>query len=159
MGLSIELENQRQLAGELVGSATVRHGTLHSTTISGNTVVRMIDEFPILAVAATQARGTTTVRDAVELRVKETDRVVTVTTELRKLGARISATDDGFVVEGPTPLHAGDVDSHGDHRLAMALVVAGIIADGEVVIHNTECIPDSFPGFIELMIQIGARCD
>ena len=159
MGLSVQLDNPRELAREPVGDVSVQSSELRGTTISGGTVVRMIDEFPILAVAATQAHGVTIVRDAAELRVKETDRIATITAELQKLGARISATEDGFAVEGPTHLHGGSVDSHGDHRLAMALVVAGIIAEGDVVIHSTDCIQDSFPGFIELMTEIGARCD
>jgi 3-phosphoshikimate 1-carboxyvinyltransferase len=116
----------------------------------------MIDEFPILAVAATQARGKTVVRDASELRVKETDRIATVVTQLRRLGAEIEATTDGFSVQGPTPLHGGRVDSQGDHRLAMALVVAGLIASGPVEVLNTDCINDSFPGFVDLMRGIGA---
>jgi len=159
MGLSIRLDNLREIAGEPVGDVTVQPSALHGTTISGNMIVRMIDEFPILTVAATQAQGLTIVHDAAELRVKETDRIATVTAELQKLGAQIAATDDGFTVEGPTRLHGGSVDSHGDHRLAMALVVAGIVAEEKVTVQNTGCIPDSFPGFIELMKQIGARCD
>jgi len=114
------------------------------------------DTCEVLAVAATQARGTTVVRDAVELRVKETDRIATVATELQALGARIEPLPDGFVVEGPTPLRGGVVDSHGDHRLAMALAVAGLVAEGEVVIEHAECIADSFPGFVELMRSLGA---
>jgi len=95
------------------------------------------------------------VRDAAELRVKETDRIATVVTELRALGARIEPLSDGFTVKGPTPLHGALVDSHGDHRLAMALAVAGLVAKGEVVIENAECIADSFPGFVELMRDLG----
>jgi 3-phosphoshikimate 1-carboxyvinyltransferase len=116
----------------------------------------MIDEFPVLAVAATQADGETVVRDAAELRVKESDRIATVVAELRALGARIDPRPDGFVIEGPTPLHGAVVDSHGDHRLAMALAVAGLIAQGEVIVQNAECIDDSFPGFVELMRRAGA---
>jgi 3-phosphoshikimate 1-carboxyvinyltransferase len=119
-------------------------------------VVRMIDEFPIFAVAATQAHGETIVRDAAELRVKESDRIATVVTELRALGARIEPRPDGVVVEGPTPLRGAMVDSHGDHRLAMALAVAGLVAEGEVVVKNVECIDDSFPGFAGLLRKMGA---
>ena len=96
------------------------------------------------------------VRDAAELRVKETDRIDVLVTELRALGERIDALPDGFIIEGPTLLHGAVVDSHGDHRLAMALAVASLVADGEVVIENTECIADSFPGFIELMRRVRA---
>jgi 3-phosphoshikimate 1-carboxyvinyltransferase len=159
MGANIQVTNARELAGEPVGDVRITGSDLCGTTISGDTVVRMIDEFPILAVAATQAEGTTVIREAAELRVKETDRIATATTELQKLGAQITPTKDGFIVRGRTILHGGTVDSHGDHRLAMALVVAGIIAKEDVIIQHTDCIPDSFPGFIELMKQIGARCD
>jgi len=130
---------------------------LVGTEVRGEVVVRMIDEFPILAVAATQAEGTTLVRDAAELRVKETDRIATVVTELRKLGARIEARPDGFVVEGPTALVGAEVDSHGDHRLGMALVVAGLVAEGKTRVLGAEAIPDSFPGFAETLEALGAR--
>jgi 3-phosphoshikimate 1-carboxyvinyltransferase len=92
------------------------------------------------------------------LRVKEIDRIAAVVAELRALGARIESLPDGFIIEGPTPLHGAVVDSHGDHRLAMALAVAGLIAKGEVVIEHAEYITDSFPGFVELMRRLGAAC-
>jgi 3-phosphoshikimate 1-carboxyvinyltransferase len=123
--------------------------------IGGSTVVRMIDEFPILAVAATQASGTTVVRDAAELRVKETDRIAIIAKGLRAMGARIEPLSDGFIVEGPTPLHGASVDSYGDHRVAMALAVAGMIAEGETAVERAECIPDSFPGFVSLIEELG----
>jgi len=129
----------------------VRASDLVGVEIGGDTVVRMIDEFPVLAVAATQAHGTTVVRGAADLRVKETDRIAAVVAELRALGARIDPLPDGFIIEGPTPLHGAAADSHGDHRLAMALAVAGLIAEGKVLIGNAECIADSFPGFVGLM--------
>jgi 3-phosphoshikimate 1-carboxyvinyltransferase len=111
----------------------------------------MIDEFPILAVVATQAQGTTVVSEAAELRVKETDRIANVAVELRKLGASIEERPDGFVVEGPARLVGAQVNSHGDHRLAMSLVIAGLVAEGETTIEGTECIADSFPGFEEIL--------
>ena len=97
------------------------------------------------------------VRDAAELRVKETDRVATTVAELRRLGAAIEARPDGFLVQGPTRLRGAPVDSHGDHRLAMALVVAGLVAEGETVVHDCGCIPDSFPGFEALLAGLGGR--
>jgi len=157
MGAEIALEGEREQGGEPVADVTVRASSLVGVEIGGDTVVRMIDEFPVLAIAATQARGTTLVRDAAELRVKETDRIATAAAELRALGARIEPLPDGFVVEGPTPLHGGVVESHGDHRLAMALAVAGLIAQGEVTIENAECVADSFPGFVGLMRSLGAK--
>ncbi len=157
MGAEILLDNEREQGGELVADVMVRTSDLVGVEVGGDTVVRMIDEFPVLAVAATQARGATVVRDAAELRVKETDRIATVVAELRALGARIEPLPDGFTVGGPTPLRSAVVDSHGDHRLAMALAVAGLIAEGDVVIENMECISDSFPGFVELMCRLTAR--
>ncbi len=151
MGATIAIENQNEQGGEPVGDLVVQSANLQSTTIQGDTVVRMIDEFPVLAVIATQAAGQTQVRDAQELRVKETDRIATVVEELRKLGAEIEPTDDGFIVNGPTSLRGAVVNSHGDHRLAMALVVAGLIAEGETTVQNTDCIADSFPGFEEVI--------
>ncbi|MEZ4637297.1 MAG: hypothetical protein R2856_20465 [Caldilineaceae bacterium] len=105
-----------------------RTSAVAGATFGGERIVTMIDELPTLAVAATQAEGRTIVRDAQELRVKETDRIATTVSELRKMGARIQATEDGFIVDGPTPLYGATVDSHDDHRLAMALAVAGLIA-------------------------------
>ena len=157
MGAEIVLMNEGAQGGEPVADLLVRSASLAATEIGGDTVVRMIDEFPILAVAATQARGTTVVRDARELRVKETDRIATVVAELRKLGAKIEAHEDGFVVTGPTPLRGATVDSHGDHRLGMALAVAGLVAEGETVIENAERIADSFPGFVEVMTALGGQ--
>jgi len=157
MGAGVALEDEREQGGEPVADVTMRASDLTGVEVSGHTVVRMIDEFPVLAVAATQAHGTTVVRDAAELRVKETDRIATAVAELRVLGARIEPRPDGFVVEGPTTLRGGVVDSHGDHRLAMALAVAGLVAQGEVTIENAECVPDSFPGFVEFMRSLGAK--
>ncbi len=151
MGADVVVTNEREQGNEPVADVTVRASGLVGVEVGGDTVVRMIDEFPVLAVAATQAHGATVVRDAGELRVKETDRIAILATELRALGARIDPLPDGFIIKGPTPLHSATVDSHGDHRLAMALAVAGLIAEGEVVIENVECIDDSFPGFVELM--------
>jgi len=155
----ISVSNQHSACGETVGNVTTRTSDLRGVTIEGDTVVRMIDEFPVLAVAATQAHGTTVVREANELRVKETDRIKAVVQELGTLGAQIEARTDGFVVEGPTPLHGETVRSHGDHRLAMALAVAGLVADGEVIIQDVDCVKDSFPGFVEQMRAMGADCD
>jgi 3-phosphoshikimate 1-carboxyvinyltransferase len=157
MGAGVTVEDEREQGGEPVADVTMRASDLAGAEVSGHTVVRMIDEFPVLAVAATQAHGTTVVRDAAELRVKETDRIATAVAELRVLGARVEPRPDGFVVEGPTPLRGGVVDSHGDHRLAMALAVAGLVAQGEVTIENAECVPDSFPGFVEFMRSLGAK--
>jgi len=157
MGATLSIGNERSECGEPVGDLTVKASDLRGVTVEGDVVVRMIDEFPVLAVAATQAHGTTVVRGASELRVKETDRIETVVQELGALGAHIEPREDGFVVDGPTPLHSTPAHSHGDHRLAMALAVAGLVADGAVIIQDMDCVEDSFPGFVERMQAIGAR--
>ena len=156
MGANMMLTHERQQGHEPVADVAIRTSKLNGAEIGGDMVVRMIDEFPVLAVAATQADGTTTVSNAAELRIKETDRIAVIVAELRKLGASIEPLQDGFVIEGPTPLHGAVVDSHGDHRLVLALAVAGLVTDGQVVIENAECIADSFPGFVELMGSLGA---
>ena len=147
MGADIVVENQREVSGEPIADIVVRAGDLRGIEVRGDQVPRMIDEFPILAVAATQAQGTTVVSEAAELRVKETDRIANIAVELRELGARIEERPDGFVVEGPTPLVGTQVNGHGDHRLTMSLAIAGLVAEGETAIEGAECIADSFPGF------------
>ena len=151
MGARVDVQNEGKSGGEPVADLIVRTSALRGMTVSGDTVVRMIDEFPIFAVAATQAQGQTVVRDARELRVKETDRIATVAQELEKMGADVAARPDGFVVYGPTPLHGAAVDSHGDHRLGMALAIAGLVARGQTTVRNADCIADSFPGFEETL--------
>lgn len=159
MGAVVRAENERVAAGEPAADLYVESAALRATTVDGETVVRMIDEFPVFAVAATQAHGETIVRDARELRVKESDRIDVLVSELRKLGARIEGCADGFIVDGPTRLHGGVVDSHGDHRLAMALSVAGLVADGPATIKDAKCVGDSYPGFFEQMRALGATDD
>jgi 3-phosphoshikimate 1-carboxyvinyltransferase len=142
--------------GEPVGELAVRSAELHGLEVGGDLVVRAIDEFPIFAVLATQAEGTTLVQDAAELRVKESDRIATVATELRKMGASIEERPDGMLVRGPTKLRGAEVECYRDHRLAMALAVAGMVADRPTTVHGAEAIDDSFPGFVETMQQLGA---
>ena len=157
MGAPVEFANQREVGEEPVADITVRPSRLWGITIDGDRVVRMIDEFPVFAVVATQAEGQTVVRDAAELRVKESDRIGALVGELRTLGAQIEERPDGFVVEGPTRLRGAVVDSHGDHRLAMSLAVAGLIADGETIVTNAEAHRESFPNFADLMCGLGAN--
>jgi 3-phosphoshikimate 1-carboxyvinyltransferase len=154
MGAHIQLAGRGLQEDEPVADLTARTSPLHAVEVGGDTVVRMIDEFPVLAVAATQARGTTVVRDAAELRVKETDRIAAVVSELALLGAHIEPRPDGFVVTGPTPLYGAPVHSHGDHRLAMALAVAGLIASGTTSVGDAGCIADSFPGFYATLASL-----
>ncbi|MXX24395.1 MAG: 3-phosphoshikimate 1-carboxyvinyltransferase [Caldilineaceae bacterium SB0668_bin_21] len=147
MGARIRRRERPFQGGEPVADLIVSGGGLRGLELGGAQIVTMIDELPVLAVAATQAEGRTVVRDAQELRVKETDRIATTVSELKKMGARIQETADGFIVDGPTPLKGTTVDSHRDHRLAMALAVAAVIADGETTIRNAHVTADSFPGF------------
>ena len=161
MGADVALHSERTVGGEPVADLIVRASVLRGVEIGGPLVVRAIDELPILAVAATQAQGETVVRDAGELRVKETDRIATTVQELRRLGAEIEPRPDGFVVHGPTPLHSLErsrrVHSHGDHRLAVALVVAGLIARGQTCVQDVDCIADSFPGFQAILARLGGQ--
>ena len=158
MGAPVVIENRRDESGEPVADLVVRAGgELQAATVSGPIVPRMIDEFPVFAVAATQARGETVVRDAQELRVKESDRIGTLAAELRKMGAQIDERADGFVISGPVTLIGARVDAHSDHRLAMSLAVAGLIARGETVIQGWECVADSFPDFERLWSSFAQR--
>jgi 3-phosphoshikimate 1-carboxyvinyltransferase len=159
MGGDAGVANTRDVSGEPLADITVKSSELRGITVAGDLVVRMIDEFPILAVLATQARGETIVRDAAELRVKESDRIGSLASELRKLGAQIEERPDGFVVAGPTRLRGAVVDSHGDHRLALALAVAGIMAEGKTIVTRAEAYRESFPNFVELMCSLGAPID
>lgn len=157
MGADIEVDNLREESGEPVADLLVRPSSLTATEIGGDMVVRMIDEFPVFAVAATQASGTTIVRDAAELAVKESDRIKTTISELRRLGAHLIAHPDGFEVHGPTPLRGDRVHGQGDHRLAMALAIAGLVAEGETVVDGAEVIADSYPGFAQMLGKLGAE--
>ncbi len=157
MQADVDVQDLSDESGEPVGSLRLRASGLEGTLIEGDDVVRAIDELPVLAVAATQAEGVTVVRDAAELRVKETDRIGLLVLELRKLGARIEEQPDGFIIEGPAKLEGARLDSHGDHRLGMALAVAGLVAEGDTVIENADCISDSFPGFGRTLALLGAE--
>jgi 3-phosphoshikimate 1-carboxyvinyltransferase len=154
MGARLERLHERDVQGEPVGDLRVKAGPLQGTEVGGAEVPRMIDEFPILAVAATQAQGETRVCDAAELRLKESDRVATVASELRKMGAQIEENPDGLIVSGPTRLRGARVEAHKDHRLAMALAVATLVAEGETVIDGWEAVGDSFPTFLEQLNQL-----
>jgi 3-phosphoshikimate 1-carboxyvinyltransferase len=142
--------------GEPAADVLAGYDTLHATEAHGDLIVRAIDEFPIFTVAATQAGGATIVREAAELRVKESDRIATVGAELRKMGAQIDEQPDGMTIYGPARLHGAVVGCHRDHRLAMALAVAGLVAEGETVVQGAEAIGDSFPNFVEAMQMLGA---
>jgi 3-phosphoshikimate 1-carboxyvinyltransferase len=157
MGAQISYHNERVEGGEPVADLEVCHGELHGATFGGEQIVTMIDELPMLAVVASQAQGRTVVRDAGELRVKETDRIATTVSELRKMGARIEPTADGFIIDGPTPLIGAPVEGHGDHRLAMAMAIAGLAAEKPTAVYGSHVTADSFPGFEVTLQALGAR--
>ncbi len=148
MGAHLELAPAADAGGgEPSGAVTAAATELRGTTIGGVLVPRLVDEIPVLAVAAALAAGRTEIRDAAELRVKESDRLAALARELGAMGARVGERPDGLVIEGPTRLRGARVRSGGDHRIAMALAVAGLAAEGETVIEDTECVATSFPRF------------
>lgn len=149
MGAAMTVVVDDELAAEPTATITIESSELQAMTIEGDMIPRLIDEIPIIALLATQANGTTIIKDAEELKVKETDRITAVVTELKKLGANIEATDDGMIVNGPTPLHGADLQSYGDHRIGMMAAIAALIADGEVTIDDVACIAVSYPTFFE----------
>jgi len=156
MTADLEVSTGPDRNGEPTGTLLVRSAALKSASVCGATVTRMIDEFPVLAVAATQAQGKTIVRDAEELRYKESDRIKTLAEELSKMGADIQTRPDGFEIQGPVQLKGAVVNGRGDHRIAMSLAVAGLVAQGETVVEGWEIIRESFPQFPEVLKQLGA---
>ncbi|HHX74785.1 MAG TPA: 3-phosphoshikimate 1-carboxyvinyltransferase [Firmicutes bacterium] len=154
MGARVELLNPRSAGGEPVADILVRPGELRGVEIGGPLIPRLIDELPVLAVAALFAAGRTVVRDARELRVKETDRIAAVAEELAKIGGVVTTTEDGFVIEGGRQLAGGTADSRHDHRMAMALAVAGLRAKAPVCIDNAECMDVSFPAFAATLARL-----
>lgn len=156
MGADIHIHAAGEQGGEPVGDISVRSSVLHATQVSGSLVVRMIDEFPAFAVAAAYAQGRTVVREAEELRHKESDRITAMCTELRSLGVQAEETPDGFEIEAGEVVSGGVVDAHGDHRLAMSLAVAGLASSEPVTIRAAEIINESFPDFISALESLGA---
>jgi len=154
MGADISLSDQRSEGQEPIGDVTVRSSALRGTTIGGELIPRLIDEIPVLAVAAAYAHGETTIKDAAELRAKESDRITTVVGELRKLGVDIEPTDDGMIIAGGGELQGAPVDSHHDHRLAMAWAIASIAAEGETTIRDAASADVSYPDFWAHLEQI-----
>ncbi|MGG2091887.1 3-phosphoshikimate 1-carboxyvinyltransferase [Bacillus sp. S13(2024)] len=149
MGAKLTIEQCDTDAAEPVADLIIETSQLKGIEIGGDMIPRLIDEIPIIALAATQAEGITIIKDAHELKVKETNRIDTVVEELTKLGARIEATDDGMIIYGKTSLKGNTVNSHGDHRIGMMLAVAGCIANGETMIQDAEAVGVSYPNFFE----------
>ncbi|SHF56691.1 3-phosphoshikimate 1-carboxyvinyltransferase [Ornithinibacillus halophilus] len=148
MGASVEIHDEQKKSGEMIGNVTVSYQQVKGTIIEGDIIPRLIDEIPIIALLATQAEGKTVIRDAQELRVKETDRIEAVVDVLSKLGARIEATDDGMVIYGKSELHGAEVSSYHDHRIGMMIVIASLIAKGKVTLDDISSINISYPNFL-----------
>ena len=159
MGCAVERRDHEGDGGEPIADLVARPGALRGAEIAGALVPRAIDEIPVLAVAAARAEGVTEVRDAAELRVKESDRIRALAEELGKLGVRIDERADGFRVhgQGSARFRAARVRSHGDHRLAMALIVAGLAADGPTVVEDIDCIATSYPDFVAACGRLGGE--
>jgi len=147
MGANIKIENERMEAGEPLADIVIESSELRGVEIGGDIIPRLIDEIPVLAVAGCAAKGKTVIKDASELRVKESDRIATVSRELSRLGAQIEPLPDGMVINGGNPLVGAEVDAHFDHRLAMSLAIAGLVAKGRTTINHAQAAQVSYPAF------------
>jgi 3-phosphoshikimate 1-carboxyvinyltransferase len=155
MGARVGISNRRSIAGEAIGDVEVGHGELVATTVGGAEIPRLVDELPLIALLASMARGTTTVTGAAELRAKESDRIDSVVTGLRAIGAHAQARPDGFVIRGvPARPRGGAIDSVGDHRLAMFAAIAGVVSREGVRIAGPDCAEISFPGFYDVLASV-----
>ncbi|WP_058486238.1 3-phosphoshikimate 1-carboxyvinyltransferase [Defluviitalea phaphyphila] len=151
MGGNIELLNKKNTWGEPVADILVRSSKLHGTEIGGNIIPKLIDEIPIIAATACYAEGKTIIKNAEELKVKESNRISTMTSELQKMGASIKETEDGMIIEGKSSLNGSIVESYNDHRVAMSLAIAALKANNKTIINNSECINISFPNFFSIL--------
>ena len=157
MGAAIEVREKGTSCGEPFGDVRICASELRGVEICGELIPRLIDEIPVIAVAASCAKGRTVVRDAAELKYKESNRLKVMSEQLTKLGAKVVELPDGFTIEGGRPLHGGVVQSYGDHRVAMALAVAGLVARGETVVKQAGATNVSFPGFVETLAILSGR--
>lgn len=151
MGGKVTCTNYREIADEPVADIEIEPGELQATEISGDLIPRLIDEIPVIAVAASLARGETIIKDAAELRIKESDRLQAIAEELGKFGVKITQYPDGLKITGQTKLRGAQIDPRHDHRIAMAMAVAGLAAQGETLITNAECVDISYPEFWDVM--------
>lgn len=152
MGADVEILDKKTVSNELVGDLKIKYSDLKGCIIEGEIIPRLIDELPVIAVLATQAQGTTVIKDANDLRNKESDRIKAVVTELKKIGADIEETQDGFIIQGKKSLNGGaQVETYHDHRLAMSLYVAGLICENPITINEFQWVNISFPEFENLM--------
>ena len=154
MGGNLTVLNERVCAGEPVADLLVSASSLHGTTIEGNLIPALIDEIPMIAVMAAFANGQTVIRDAAELKVKESDRIATVTAGLRAMGCDITPTDDGMIIRGGKTLHGAEIDSYLDHRIAMSFAVAALAADGVTSIKDADCVKISYPNFYDDLLGL-----
>lgn len=155
IGADITLENVHTSAGETVANITVRSSSLKGTTVGGDIIPRLIDELPIIAVAAVFADGQTVIKDAQELKVKETNRIRAVVDEFNKCGIDITETDDGMIINGGKSIHGADFKTYGDHRMAMSLTVLAQLADGESTLDDSDCACVSYPTFFDDFYKLG----
>lgn len=154
MGADITLLNKKLQGGEPTADVLVKGSQLKGCTVEGDIIPTLIDEIPMIAVMAAYAEGTTIIKDAAELKVKETNRIDTVVTNLKAMGANITPTDDGMIIEGTGHLQGADIESYLDHRIAMAFAIAGLAAEGETTIHNSQCVDVSYPEFFDTIHSI-----
>ncbi len=154
MGADIQLMNHSTAGGEPVADLLVRHSTLHGTVIEGELIPALIDEIPVIAVLAANAKGTTVIRNAEELKVKESNRLGILVEELTAMGGNVEETSDGMIIHGGAPLQGASIDSRLDHRIAMTFAVAGLCAEGETEILGAECVNISYPGFYEDLMKL-----
>ena len=154
MGVVIKYVDNYKRSGESIGSLAISHGKLSSIIINEKDVPGVIDELPILAILATQANGTTIVKGASELRVKECDRINAICLNLRKMGGDIIELEDGFKINGPTELHGAKIETFHDHRIAMAFAIAGLITTQSVILDHPECASTSFPEFYDVLDRV-----
>jgi 3-phosphoshikimate 1-carboxyvinyltransferase len=154
MGAKLRIDSEHFEAGELLADIVVESSNLRGLEVGGDIIPRLIDEIPVLAVAGCIAKGKTVIRNAGELRVKESDRIATVASELSRMGARIEPLSDGMVIHGGRLLSGTEVDSHLDHRLAMTLAIAGLVAKGETTIRHARAAQVSYPAFWRTLQQI-----
>lgn len=154
MGVNLHLKNGREKSGEIVADLEIKGSKLKGITIKGEIIPRIIDEIPILSIAAALAKGKTVIRDARELRVKETDRIKAIVENLRNLGVKVEELDDGMIIQGANKLRGAKTNSFGDHRIAMSLIIAGLVASGETTVSDTACINTSFPDFMDTLEKI-----
>ena len=155
MGADITLLNAREEGGEPVADLLVKTSSLRGTIVEGNIIPALIDELPVIALMACFAKGQTIIKDAHELRVKESDRIAVVTEGLKRMGADIQPTDDGMIIHGGKPLHGAEINSYLDHRIAMSFAVAGTICDGTLTIKDGDCVKISYPEFYEDLYSLG----